>query len=349
MEVRTYDGTAEELSKFVIDVWRGSYAGKMAFPLWTPEYLAWQFDLDSTQARESLLAAWCDGKLAAVLLGWNHVCQRGDRQDPAVLSSWLSVLPEFRGRGVVKALKAEQDARMRDRGDGLIFAYRYFGSSHSLSKGPTPDQLASGQWDCRRVGFWVRILGPRRAANWYLNPWQRRITLLGAPFTRSPRPARDRDGIRSWQPADAPQAARVLQARQGLACSIHWDEHSLARHCGGFGNCLVAEVDGAVRGLVTWHILRFVGATEEPVAILDIIAIETLPQRTQRAILEAALHAMKRDGAVLALKLRTGDSSALPMTLAGFIPWFSDSFETVHSVASPLPPLLNGPHHVLWR
>ncbi|HVJ69401.1 MAG TPA: GNAT family N-acetyltransferase, partial [Caulifigura sp.] len=157
MEVRTYEGTARELSDFVIGVWRDAYAGRMQFPLWTAEYLDWQLDFGSPASRENLLAAYCDGQLAGVLLGWNYCCRRGERRDPAVLSSWLSVRPEFRGRGVVKALKAEQDARMIAKGNGLIFAYRYYGSEYSLSKGPTPDQLASGRWDSRRVGFWVRI------------------------------------------------------------------------------------------------------------------------------------------------------------------------------------------------
>jgi GNAT superfamily N-acetyltransferase len=349
MEVRTYDGTAEELSKFVIGVWRDAYAGKMAFPLWTPEYLSWQLDFDSPEAREHLLAAWCDGQLAGVLLGWPFRCRRGDRTDPAVLSSWLSVRPEFRGRGVVKALKVEQDARMKARGDGLIFAYRYFGSEYSLSKGPTSEQLASGQWDSRRVGFWVRIISPLRAARWYPNKFQRWLTFLGAPFTRSPRPARDRDNIRPWKPADLADAVKLLRARPQLALSIDWDEASLAKHCGPFAKCLVAEVDGVVKGLITWHVLNFVGATQEPVAIFDIIATEGLPKSTQRAILEAALYDMKQQGAVLALKLKTGDSSTWSMIRAGFIPWFSDSFETAHSVASPLPPILDRPHHVLWR
>ncbi|HVJ86013.1 MAG TPA: hypothetical protein VM452_10245 [Caulifigura sp.] len=348
MEVRTWDGTAEELSAFVIAVWRESYAGRMAFPLWTADYLEWQLNFSSVEARESQLAAWCDGQLAGVLLGWNYVCRRGDRRDPAVLSSWLSVRPEFRGRGVVKAFKAEQDARMARKGHGLVFAYRYFGSEHSLSKGPTPEQLASGQWDSRRVGFWVRILSPKRASKWYLQPSQRWITLLGAPFTLNPRAAKEGSGIRPWRPEDASACVSLLRARK-LECTIDWDEESLARHCSGFGRCLVMEVDGVIRGMVTWHVLTFVGAVEEPVGILDIVATEGLPKSSRRAILNAALAEMKRDGAVLALKLRTGDSSTLNMVQAGFIPWFTDSYETLHSVGSPLTPVLDRPHHVLWR
>ncbi len=350
MDVRTYDGTAEELSQFVIDVWRGSYAGRMAFPLWTAEYLDWQLNLAAPGSREHLLAAWCDGELAGVLLGWNFTCARGGRRDPAVLSSWLSVRPEFRGRGVVKALKAEQDARMQARGDGLIFAYRYYGSEHSLSKKPTPEQLASGRWDSRRVGFWVRILSPVRAAHWYLNRWQRRVTLLGAPFTLSPRAARDSNRIRRWEAGDVDGCVRLLQSRlKTWACGIDWDAESLGRHCSGFGQALVAVEGGEVRGLVTWHVLTFVGATEERVAILDIVAIEGLPSAAGRAILNAALSEMKRQGAVLALKLRTGDAPAGAMMLSGFIPWFTDSFETLHTVSTPLAAVLDQPHHVLWR
>lgn len=349
MEVRTYDGTPQQLSDFVIGVWRDAYAGRMQFPLWTADYLDWQLNLGSPASRQSLLAAWCDGQLAGVLLGWNYTCRRGDRTDPAVLSSWLSVRPEFRGRGVVKALKAEQDARMVANGNGLIFAYRYYGSEHSLSKGPTPEQLASGQWDSRRVGFWVRILSPMRAAKWYLNPWQRRLTILAAPFTRSPKPARERDSVHPWEPSDASECVATLRDRPRIGCSIDWDAQSLTRHCSGFGNCLVARVDGVIRGLVTWHVLTFVGAVEEPVAILDIVAVERLPKSSQRAILNAALYEMKRQGAVLALKIRTGDATFPAMLEAGFIPWFADSFETLHSTSGPMEPILHQPHHVLWR
>jgi hypothetical protein len=349
-EVRTWDGNAEELSEFVIGVWRDDYAGRMAFPLWTPQYLAWQLDFANAEARENLLAAYCDGQLAGVLLGWNFRCRRSDRTDPAVLSSWLSVRPEFRGRGVVKALKVEQDARMQARGEGLIFAYRYFGSGYSLSKGPTTEQLQSGRWDSRRVGFWVRILSPLRASRWYPNKVQGWLTFLGAPFTRSPKPPHARHHVRRWTPADLGASAELLRSRPQLALTIDWDESSLGKHCGSFAKCLVAEVDGVVKGLVTWHILNFVGSTQEPVAIFDIIAIEGLPSSTQRAILEAALHDMKQEGAVIALKLRTGDAPTWSMALTGFIPWFSDSFETLHTVASsPLTPILDRPHHVLWR
>ncbi len=350
VEIRTFEGTPRELSDFVLSVWRGSYSGKMAFPIWTPEYFAWQLDWNSPDARDQVLAAWVDGELAAVLVGWKFNCRRGDSVVPAVLSSWLSVRPEFRGRGVVKAFKAEQDARMRRQGDSLVFAYRYFGSEHSLSKGPTPAQLASGQWESRRAGFWVRILDPRRAAQWYRNPWQRRLTLAGAPFTLSPRPLRDGDGIRDFESADALPLARLLQARSAsLALTIEWDADSLERHCSGFGRALVAEVQGQPAGLVSWHVLRFQGATEEPVGVFDLIAIERLPRRRQRIILEAALAEMKRQGVVLALKLRTGDCSPWAMLGTGFIPWFADSHETMHAASGGLTPVLNRPHHVLWR
>ncbi|HET6424320.1 MAG TPA: hypothetical protein VFG20_11590, partial [Planctomycetaceae bacterium] len=195
----------------------------------------------------------------------------------------------------------------------------------------------------------VRILSPMRAAKWYLNPWQRRLTIFGAPFTRSPRPARDRDGIRRWEPSDAAECVAALRDRPRIACSIDWDVPALRRHCSGFGNCLVARVDGVIRGLVTWHVLNFVGAVEEPVAILDIVAVEGLPKSLQRAILNAALFEMKQQGAVLALKIRTGDAPTPAMLETGFIPWFADSFETLHSTVGPMEPILHRPHHVLWR
>jgi GNAT superfamily N-acetyltransferase len=349
IEVRTFEGSAAELSRFVLSVWRQDYAGKMAFPLWSPEYFDWQFDLASGAVREQLLAAWCEGELSAVLLGWPFRFRVDHSVQRAILSSWLSVRPEYRGRGVVKALKAEQDRRLEQSGGGLIFAYRYYGSEHSKSKGPTRDQLASQSWDSCQVGFWVRILKARQAARWYHNPWQRRLTLLGAPFTRSPRTPRDRDGIRPWSASDAPAAAALLRSRPKKLVGIDWDESSLARHCSGFGRCLVAERDGEVRGLVSWHVLPFLGATEDPVGVFDIIAVESLSMSDQRKLIESVLAEMKQSGAVLALKLRTRDVPTPSLLSAGFIPWFADSHETVHAVGCPLARVFDRPHHVLWR
>src|SRR5262245_49860208 len=41
LRVRTYEGNADELSRFVGSVWRATYAGKMPLPIWDAAYFDW--------------------------------------------------------------------------------------------------------------------------------------------------------------------------------------------------------------------------------------------------------------------------------------------------------------------
>lgn len=349
IDVRPFDGSAEELSAFVCQVWQESYVGRMAFPLWSPAYLDWQLDL-AGPGRDFALAAYDDGRLAAVLLGCRHDFHTPEGVLSGLLSSWLSVDAPYRGRGLVAALKEEQVRRVRAAGGRIIMAYRYLGSRHSLSKPPTPDDFESGEWSIRNVGFWVCLLDPRRAAGWYVDRAQRFLTHLVAPFVRSPRETNSAATIRRYEDRDLSPCVELLaRAAPNRGFAIHWSAEHLAAHCGGFGECLVAEHEGRLRGLVTFHVLPFQGRTVEPVGVIDLIAVDELPPTAQRSLLRAALSRMQERGAVLALKLRLGDVPAGAMVRSGFVPWVRDSLETIRRLDDGPSLPLHRSQSVLWR
>jgi hypothetical protein len=349
IDVRPFDGSADELSAFVCRVWREAYAGRMAFPLWTPEYLNWQLDLRGP-GREFALAAYDGSRLAGALLGCRYDFQTPEGIVGGLLSSWLSVDAPDRGRGLVAALKEEQARRVRAAGGRLIMAYRYLGSRHSLSTPPTPDDFESGEWSVRNVGFWVCLLDPRRAAGWYVDRAQRFLTNVVAPFVRAPKEPDSTETIRRYEAGDLNPCVELLSREADrLGFAIRWNAERLATHCGGFGECVVAEVDGMLKGLVTFHVLPFQGRTVEPVGVIDLVAVDELPPSGQRSLLRAALRRMQERGAVLALKLRLGDVPAGTLVRSGFVPWVRDSLETIRRLDDGPTLPLHRSQSVLWR
>jgi hypothetical protein len=323
----------------------------MAFPLWTAEYLDWQLDLGPGSSRDFVIAAYDGGRIAGVLLACPFDFRTSTGVRGGILSSWLSIDQSFRGQGLVGRLKAEQARRLAERGGSLVFAYRYVGSRHSLSKPPTDADMQSGEWTTRKVGFWVRILNSRRAVAWSVDRANRVMTRLGAPFVLAPRVPKTSLIIRDYMPRDLPQCLEVIaRSNQEKAFAIEWTLERLGRHCGGnFGHCLVAERDGQVRGFLTFHVLPFQGRTVEPVGVIDIVAIDELSGREQRALIGTMLQRIAAAGGILALKLWTGDSPMGAMLISGFVPLPRDSYEAIRVIDGSAKVDRGGRQQILWR
>ena len=43
LRLGTYDGDGEDAAELMHRVWTKTYQGKIWFPLWSPEFLRWQF------------------------------------------------------------------------------------------------------------------------------------------------------------------------------------------------------------------------------------------------------------------------------------------------------------------
>jgi GNAT superfamily N-acetyltransferase len=349
IEIRTFEGTPRELEAFVSSVWTGSYAGRMAFPLWSADYLDWQLDLGSS--RDFAVAAYDGERLAGVILACSFDFRTPTGVRGGILSSWLSIDPAYRGQGLVGRLKAEQARRLAERGGSYVFAYRYVGSRHSLSKPPTDADMHSGEWTTRKVGFWVRILDSRRAVAWSVDRASRVMTRLGSPFVLAPRVPKSSVNIRAYEPRDLTACLEVITwPNLGKSFAIEWTVERLGRHCGGaFGQCLVAERDGEVRGFISFHVLPFQGRTVERVGIVDIIAIDRLSGRERRAMIGSVLQHISADGGVLALKLWTGDAPVGAMLMSGFVPLSRDSYEALRVIDQSPQVALRGRQQILWR
>jgi len=203
----------------------------------------------------------------------------------------------------------------------------------------------------RRVGFWVRALDMRRLRAWNVDSTEAFLSGLLAPFVRE---IKSGTGCRPAEHFDTNELTDCLQLlrqqTQNHALAIDWDTQSL-RHqlCGGAGQTVVAELAGKVKGFINFHILPFQGRTREPIAIIDIMSLNQLPSRLQRSLLRTTLATMRQQGAILAMKLRSGDEPTSSLLLSGFIPRLPDSSlvlqwtEAVHHLDK------RKSVHLLWR
>ena len=156
VEIRSYEGTADELREFVVGVWRGSYAGRMAFPLWTPDFLRWQLGVEGETPRDHLLAAYDKGRLIGTILGFPARFRTPEGERPGTQGSWLSIDPDYRRQGIATRLRQELRRRHAELGLAFQIGYGYFGSRHSVgpafwkSERPSSGGPGSGRASCGR-------------------------------------------------------------------------------------------------------------------------------------------------------------------------------------------------------
>jgi len=353
LHITTLRENPVELSEFLIEVWKSDYAGKMPFPLWSAEYLDWQLRISAHPDRSSLIGAYDGNRLVATVLGTDYPFQiAGEGVVRGSIWSWLSIHPEYRGRKLTSELVSERIRRTESSGKRLNLSYRYSGSRYSLAERPRRDPLIPNKVFHGKLGFWTRVLEPHKVSRWSLSPIERFAAGLAAPLIPSPRHTPEDHSIRPIRASDIDDCLAVIRAETALTpLTIAWDGETLAHQLleTRVVRTWVAESRGRVVSFVNFHVLPFIARTTEPVGIIDILAIKGLPARQGTRLLSAALADMKSLGAILALKLRSGDVSSVAMLRNHFIPRHADSHLVLHwnGEVHRLPQSTR--MHLLWR
>lgn len=351
LSVGPFQGDSAELSRFIQEVWQGYYLGKMAFPDWSAEYLEWQLRTQSPETRPYHLAAYDGSRLAGVLLGLSLAYRAEQTAIAGSLWSWLSIHPDYRGQRLAVQLDQERVRQMQEQEIDLITSFRFVGSRHSQAERPQAHSAAGKQF-LRKVGFWVRILDPVRFQKWDLNRFEGWMGLLCYPFAGIPETATERQRIRPVHPQDLPRCLELMQANTaGMTLAVDWQAATLQQQLFGspLSQTLVYENEGTIQGLVNFHLLPFWGRTPEPVGIIDLAAVQTMPHTAQVALLNAALSHMQNMGAIMCLKFNTGDVPASTMLHIRCMPKQADSYLVLQWVKQTVSVRPENPMHLLWR
>ena len=348
ISVKPCKASNSELQAFIQATWEQAYSGRMSFPIWTTEYFNWQLK-PRPGGPERRLVAYDNDKLVAALLGRPATFEIDGNKIKGAHWSWLSVVESYRGRGLAKSLDEARVQVEREAGSDLIVSYRFTGSKHSLAERPSKRNPLKDF--SRRLGFWARPLDPARLRRWNLNRIEGFMGQIVAPLLPKT-VSLPHDGIRIFERDDLQECVQLSDKQfENCVLRIQWNEWTLEHQLAGspLSQTVVAEWNGEVRGFVNFHVLPFEGATREPMAVIDLICVNQLPRHLQKTLMLSALALMRQQGAILALKLRSGDISAKLMLSTGFIPRLPDSSLVLQWTHQKLSIPKNQPIHLLWR
>ncbi|MBI4591166.1 MAG: GNAT family N-acetyltransferase [Candidatus Rokubacteria bacterium] len=322
IECRTYEGGAAELARFIQDVWRGSYAGRMPVPLWDERYFDWQLLSERPGGRDYLLVAYDGTRLVGSLLAEGFRFRLHDREVDGSMASWMAVDADYRRKGIGTMLYQEQRRRHVERGAAFSLAFVYLQPGVSL--GPVFSSSVAGDTVILgKVGWWARVLDHRAVVGWDVS----RRNRLGVSILRAlhsgPPLAVGLDGIRGYRPADLPACLALvhgLLARVDLGCV--WSPERLAHQLRyeDVPRTLVVEQDGRVGGLVNYYRLDLLGRHPIGAGVIDLLAFGSLPNTTRQRLLLAALAQMREEGMKFALLLRWPAWPSRPLWATGFVP-----------------------------
>ena len=229
-DVRSFEGSPEELSDFVVSTWKSSYEGRMPVPLWSADYFRWQLRLDEPDSERRLVAAYKDNQLAGVVLYVPMAFEMGGERIEAAQASWLSVASEFQGQGVARTLHDGSQEILRSDQLAFQLGYGFFGAKSSKGVKFWKKMERKSTTFSRSVGFWARVIDPRRAGAWNLNRWEGWASGMFAPFLGLPRP-RTLPNVQ-FRPAEAGDISQLVKladlATKQCDLRLVWDENRLS-------------------------------------------------------------------------------------------------------------------------
>ncbi len=352
IEIRTYEGTAEDLSRFVVGAWLNSYGGKMAVPDWSPEYFEWQMT-GPGMCRKYLVSAWKDDRIVGTLLAMPFPVWCLGKEHPGDQGSWLTVLPEHRRDGVAKAMAREIANREGERNSVGRVGYAFRGSR--ISMGPRFWKKAGKRTNfLRPVYLWARLLESKAVREWTNSGLDRTVLQVLPDSVCNIGKVHSSVSIRDYRPEDLSRCRELINAQARQAdLAVLWEEPRLARqlHYGDFVNTLVVERDGQVVGFVNYHKIGMHLKTRIPAAIIDLLACRELEARETRSLLNALCLRLREEGVKMMLMREFHGQPTGSLLRARFVPQFADS-DLLFSTPDPESDVdLSRIRkiHVLWR
>ena len=321
LEVRTFDGDAHEIARFTQEVWRTSYYRKVPTPVWDENYFDWQLLSERPGGSDYLVAAYEGGKLVGSLFAEEFKFRLREEEFKGAFSSWLTVHPDYRRRGLGKQLAEEQCRRLLERDAKFLLG---FGIKSKNSSGPkfwasfSEKTVLLGQ-----VGLWIRMLDHRAVSEWDVSLFNRLGSRLLGVVQRKPSASRQPTSIRCYRPDDLPACLELINNKlDEVDMGCVWSAARLAHQLDykGIPSTLVAESSGRVAGLINYYKLTLLGRSYLEAAVIDHFVTDNLTWRERSDLLETALAQMQAEGIKLALTLRLPTSPNSLLLANGFIP-----------------------------
>ncbi len=327
IEIRTYDGSAEELSEFIVGNWLKSYSGKMAVPDWSPAYFNWQMTDSEIPDREYLISAWKEGKLVGTLLAMPFPMWYLGKEVIGAQGSWLTVDPDVRRAGAAKLMALEIAKRQRDRNCLARVGYAFGTGKTSL--GPRFWKTAKENTSfAKPVRLWVRLLDSQTFIDWTNNTFERTMMKVLPNAVCNVDPVSSDVAIRDYVPEDL-QSCQELINRQAKKAdlAILWPADRLQRQLqhSDFVNTMLVTRDEKIVGFLNYHKIGIHLRGLIPAAIVDILACQEMTKKETNSLLNAFCQRMKDEGVKMMLLREFVNQPKRLLLKSRFIPQPVDS------------------------
>ncbi|WP_167858536.1 GNAT family N-acetyltransferase [Methylobacterium nonmethylotrophicum] len=322
LHIGAYEGDGSDLADLIGRSWRTAYAGKAWFPLWDRDYVAWRMMDPRILDRELMACAYDGDALIGCLIGEEARFAIRGRSVPGSLTSYLSIAPETRHRGLALRLLDHQKRLHRERGLAL-----------SLGVTSTrPGSLAKRFWDSaaarrpedvaflRPLRMWSAVVDPPGVAAAGLDRLERLAPWLAAPLAAAAR-AWPRPPARPFAAADLPACAAWTEGRmQGAACRMAWSPARLSLQLDHpASHTLVFEEGGRATGFVAAYLIDWLGAAPVRVGFIELEGGEGGTAAAARR-LAAASRDLAARGAQMNVVIDGGTAPGAALLAAGFAP-----------------------------
>ncbi|MBZ4395581.1 GNAT family N-acetyltransferase [Myxococcus sp. AS-1-15] len=333
VEVRTYEGGAEDASRFINRVWGEYYASQGPLTDFQPRMLDWVLFGNPLATPEYRLGAYVHGKLAGVFFAEPIRLRLGGQDVDGTYGSWLSVDPAFRGHRVGHKLVEELGARQRERGAAMTLACVGLGSVGERFWKRVRGTRAFGS-----LGLWLHVFDPAAVARWAASFPERAFFSLASRLPRRRPVDLDTHGIRPYRPEDLPACmALVEQSMEHVSLGYGYTAERLAHQLQyrDVPRTLVLERHGAVRGLINSYLFQMNARDTLTIALVDLLALDaSVPREERKRFLRVAMRDMATRGAHCAAMVRSPCVPAGLMLGSGWVPW-SGGMRIVCALASP--------------
>lgn len=301
-------------------VWTKTYQGKMWFPLWSPEFLRWQFGGDD---RRLCVAAYDDDRLVGTFFASPHSLRIGSTVYPMTFSSWCTVDQDFR----LPRLTVDMIEAMRR---GHLDTGRAF--SLGIVSG-SPDSVANRFWALygkacpqnyrviAKVSYWSKVLNPTALVKGSIAWWERGIARLLGPVLK-PIPWARGSELRPYDSRDLDSCAQLLErADARLDWAVSWSAPQLARQLEGpVARTLVLERDGRVQAMVNYHHMQLQGVVTMKFALIDLCAMPDVSMVTASRVFGGVCAQMRDEGVDVIVCLRSAMFPTPALVANAFIP-----------------------------
>jgi len=322
LEIGGYRGDGGDLAALITGTWLATYRGRAWFPLWDRAYVGWRIMEPRILDRELLVCAYDGDALVGCLLGEQTELRVGTQVVPGSLTSYLSVDPSTRHRGVALLMLERQRSVHRSRGLRLSVGLcnRRAGSEQKRFWDGFGRRWPQEFAIVGRYRMWCAVVDPGAIAAAGLTGFERFGPWLGALIPWGwigVRGAR----TRPYRDADLPACAGWVHRQGSRAdCQMIWSAPRLAVQLDHpYARTWVAEREGAPWGFANGYLIDWSGARTVRVGFVELCAGDG-GVAAHASLLVAAGRALAAEGAQMVVVMDAGCQPRAALLAAGFAP-----------------------------